>query len=77
MIADPRHPDANRSDAVGSHLDLVPTILAFAGLPEEERRKRYPFLKGHDLSGVVSDPTSVGPRGSSATPGKALCVRVS
>lgn len=70
VIADPRHPDANRSDAVGSHLDLVPTILAFAGLPEEERRKRYPFLKGHDLSGVVSDPTSVGPRGSSATPGK-------
>jgi arylsulfatase A-like enzyme len=70
VIADPRHPDANRSDAVGSHLDLVPTILAFAGLSEDERRKRYPRLKGHDLSGVVSDPASVGPRGSSATPGK-------
>jgi arylsulfatase len=70
VIADPRHPDANRSDAVGSHLDLVPTILAFAGLSEDERRKRYPLLKGHDLTGVVSDPASVGPRGSSATPGK-------
>ncbi len=35
------------------HLDLVPTILAFAGLPEAERRKRYPLLKGYDLSGVV------------------------
>jgi arylsulfatase len=70
VIADPRHPGANRSDAVGSHLDLVPTILAFAGLPEAERRKRYPLLKGHDLSGVVRDPTSVGPRGSSAKPGK-------
>jgi arylsulfatase A-like enzyme len=70
VIADPRHPGANRSDAVGSHLDLVPTVLAFAGLSEEERRKRYPLLKGHDLSGVVRDPAAVGPRGSSATPGK-------
>ena len=70
VIADPRHPGANRSDAVGSHLDLVPTILAFAGLSDDERRKRYPLLKGHDLSGVVRDPASVGPRGSSATPGK-------
>lgn len=70
VIADPRHPEPNRSDAVGSHLDLVPTILAFAGMSEDERRQRYPLLKGHDLSGVVSDPTSSGPRGSSATPGK-------
>jgi arylsulfatase len=70
VIADPRHPGANRTDAVGSHLDLVPTILAFAGLSEDERRKRYPCLKGHDLSGAVRDPASVGPRGSSATPGK-------
>ena len=70
VIADPRHPDADRSDAVGSHLDLVPTILAFAGLSEDERQKRYPLLKGHDLSGVVRDPSSAGPRGSSASPGK-------
>ena len=70
VIADPRQPGASRTDAVGSHLDLVPTILAFAGLSEHEQRQRYPLLKGHDLSGVVSDPTSAGPRGSSATPGK-------
>jgi arylsulfatase len=70
VIADPRHPGATRSDAVSSHLDLVPTILAFAGLSEDERRKRYPLLKGHDLSGVVRDPASDGPRGSGATPGK-------
>ena len=69
VIADPRHPGCGRTDAVGSHLDLVPTILAFAGLPEAERRKRYPFLKGHDLSGVVADPASAGPRGSSDKPG--------
>jgi len=69
VIADPRHPGASRTDAVGSHLDLVPTILAFAGLSEAERRKRYPLLKGHDLSGVVRDPASVGPRGNSEKPG--------
>jgi arylsulfatase len=70
VIADPRHPGAGRTDAVGSHLDLVPTILAYAGLSEDERRERYPLLSGHDLSGVVRDPASVGPRGSSAAPGR-------
>ena len=69
VIADPRQPGSGRTDAVGSHLDLVPTILAFAGLPEAERRKRYPLLKGHDLSGVVANPASVGPRGTSEKPG--------
>jgi len=69
VIADPRHPGVGRSDAVGSHLDLVPTILSFAGLSEGEQRERYPFLHGRDLSAVVRDPTSAGPRGSGAAPG--------
>ena len=70
VIADPRCEDGVRTDAVGSHLDLAPTILAYAGLSEEERQARYPFLKGQDLSGVVADPTSDGPRGSAGNPGK-------
>jgi arylsulfatase A-like enzyme len=70
VIADPRHPGGGRTDAVGSHLDLVPTILSYAGLPEAKRLQRYPNLKGHDLSGVVENPASVGPRGSSGKPGK-------
>jgi arylsulfatase len=70
VIVDPRRPGAARTDAVGSHLDLVPTILAYAGLPEAGLRQRYPALKGHDLSGLVENPTSVGPRGSSGEPGK-------
>jgi arylsulfatase len=70
VIVDPRHPGGGRTDAVGSHLDLVPTILAYAGLPESELRQRYPSLKGNDLSGVVENPTSAGPRGSSEEPGK-------
>jgi arylsulfatase len=70
VIVDPRHEGSARTKAVGSHLDLVPTILAMAGLSEEDQRGRYPFLKGHDLSGIVADPNSDGPRGSTDKPGK-------
>jgi arylsulfatase len=70
VIVDPRIPGGSRTDAVGSHLDLVPTVLAYAGLSAEEGKARYPFLKGHDLSNVVADPASDGPRGSAGNPGK-------
>jgi arylsulfatase A-like enzyme len=69
VIVDPRQTGGTRTDAVGSHLDLVPTLLAYAGLSEEEQQGHYPFLKGHDLSGVVADPASTGPRGSADKPG--------
>ncbi len=70
IVVDPRKPGGVKTEVVGSHLDLVPTTLAFAGLSESERQERYPFLKGHDLSGVVADPNSDGPRGSAENPGK-------
>jgi len=70
VIVDPKKLGGIRTDAVGSHLDLVPTILSYAGLSEDERKQRYPLLKGHDLSGVVADPRSDGPRGSSKNPGE-------
>ena len=56
VIADPRHPGAKRLDAVGSHLDLVPTILAFAGLSEDERRypTSLPEQKTVDLKNHVT-----------------------
>jgi arylsulfatase len=38
-------------------------------MSETARKQRYPFLKGHDLSGVVAEPASAGPRGSSNVPG--------
>ena len=44
--------------------------MSYAGLPEHETKKRFPFIKGHDLSVVVVDPQSDGPRGSSENPGK-------
>ncbi len=70
VIVDPRNPGGKRTDAVGSHLDLVPTMLSYAGLSEAERKQHYPFLKGYDLTGVVDEPDSDGPRGSSRNTGK-------
>jgi arylsulfatase A-like enzyme len=70
VIVDPRHPGGIRAEAVSSHLDLVPTVLGLAGFSEQEQRQKYPFLKGHDLSGVVTEPGVDGPRGSPKRPGK-------
>ena len=70
VIVDPRHPGGARTEAVSSHLDLVPTVLGLAGLSEQEWQQKYPFLKGHDLSSVVADSECDGPRGSSKRPGK-------
>jgi len=69
VIVDPRHSGGTSTEAVGSHLDLAPTILAYSGLTGGERKQRYPSLKGQDLSAVVANPGSDGPRGSSQQPG--------
>jgi arylsulfatase len=53
-----RHPDVRRDGAtnalVGS-IDLVPTLLSFAGLSDAERARRYPDLHGVDVSAAVAD----------------------
>lgn len=58
-----------RTAAIGSHLDLAPTLLEFAGLPEEQIRQRYPQLKGRSLKPAILDPGQAGPRGSADDPG--------
>ena len=65
----PGGPKGQRTAAVGSHLDLAPTLLAFAGLSDQEIRERYPHLKGRSLKGVMLDPAQDGPRGSVSSPG--------
>jgi arylsulfatase len=64
-----------RTAAVGSHLDLAPTLLAFAGLRDEEIRQRYPHLKGRSLKAAIADPNWNGPRGSVDAPadGALIC----
>lgn len=70
----PGGPQGKRTIAVGSHLDLAPTILEFAGLTPDEIRARYPNLKGRSLRNVILNPESHGPRGSADVPGDGALV---
>ena len=65
----PGGPQGQRTAAVGSHLDLVPTLLEFAGLSADEICARYPHLKGRSLKAAILDPKGDGPRGSERAPG--------
>ncbi len=68
-VCAPGGPQGQRTAAIGSHLDLAPTLLAFAGLDEDQIRQRYPHLKGRSLRGVILNPKGAGPRGSARAPG--------
>src|SRR3712207_7597123 len=48
----PGGPQGKRTAAVGSHLDLAPTLLEFAGLSQEQIAARFPHLKGRSLKNV-------------------------
>lgn len=68
-VCAPGGPRGRRTAAVGSHLDLAPTLLDFAGLGEQEIHNRYPHLKGRSFKPVIYNPESDGPRGSVNAPG--------
>lgn len=68
-VCTPGGPQGKRTAAIGSHLDLAPTLLAYAGMDEESIEQRYPLLKGRSLMGVIDDPEQDGPRGSTERPG--------
>ena len=68
-VCAPDGAQGRRTGAVGSHLDLAPTVLDFAGMEEAAIRERYPLLKGRSLRPVVMEPDVPGPRGSEAEPG--------
>ena len=65
----PGGPQGKRTAALGSHLDLAPTLLEFAGLSQEEINARYSHLKGHSLKNVLLNPGQDGPRGGANNPG--------
>jgi arylsulfatase len=73
-VCAPGGAQGQRTAAVGSHLDLAPTLLAFAGLKDEEIRMRYPHLKGSSLKAPITDPSGNGPRGSVNAPGHGALV---
>ena len=65
----PGGPQGQRTDSVGSHLDLVPTLLDFAGVGEEDLASRFPHLQGRSLKQVILNPEQEGPRGHAHAPG--------
>jgi arylsulfatase len=69
VVVHPEGPKGTTTQAVGSHVDVVPTLLSYAGMSAEEQKRRHPQLVGHDLSGVIAEPAADGPRGSSRNPG--------
>ncbi len=61
------HPDikgGNTTQALTSHVDVMPTLLSLIGLSDDEIATKYPFLKGRNFSSCLTQPNSVGPRGS-------------
>jgi len=70
VVVHPEHGTRRTTQALGSSVDIVPTLLEMAGVNEQQRRVLYPQLKGEDLSSVLGDPDAAGPRGSDAVPGK-------
>jgi arylsulfatase len=56
-----RHPDVpggRATSALAGAVDLVPTLLGFAGVSDAERRERYPDLRGINLAAALTDPAA-------------------
>jgi arylsulfatase len=76
-----RHPDVGSggtTDALASGIDLVPTLLGFAGVSDGARAERYPYLHGIDVGAAVADASArterdgLGLLFNYGTPGNAL-----
>jgi arylsulfatase len=66
------HPDyggGRTTDAVGTSVDIAPTLLRWAGVTAELQADRDPQLRGFDVAGVVTDPATFTARGSTTQPG--------
>lgn len=64
-----RHPDVAggaTTSALGSAVDLAPTLLALAGLDAAAIQARHPELVGYDLASSLEDPAAPGRRGEEA-----------
>ena len=56
IIVHPEIEGGRRCRAVTSHLDLIPTMIGNAGIPESEKAAVGEGLPGHDLSPLLMDP---------------------
>ena len=50
LIAHPAYAGGKTCQALTSHLDLLPTLVAMTGLPEPQRAAAVKGLPGHDFS---------------------------
>jgi arylsulfatase A-like enzyme len=69
VVVHPDHDGARTTDAVGTSVDIAPTLLRWAGVTPEVQSQRDPQLRGFDVAGVVADPATFTARGSTAHPG--------
>jgi arylsulfatase len=60
-----RHPDVaggRQTDALGSAIDLIPTLLELAGCDTGRVSQAYPWLDGVSVAGAVAEPSHRGER---------------
>jgi arylsulfatase A-like enzyme len=69
VVVHPDHEGGRTTDAVGTSVDIAPTLLRWAGVSPEVQAQRDPQLRGFDVAGVVADPATFTARGSTAHPG--------
>ncbi|MCU0975105.1 MAG: sulfatase-like hydrolase/transferase [Steroidobacteraceae bacterium] len=60
VIRHPAHAGGKRCQAITSHVDLAPTLVAMTGTPPEKRQSITKGLPGKDLSGLLADPPGAG-----------------
>ncbi len=58
VIAHPDFEGGRSCQAVTTHIDLLPTMIGFAGLPNDENAKVGDGLPGRDIGTLLSDPES-------------------
>jgi arylsulfatase len=60
IIAHPAGKAGGSTDALTSHLDLLPTFFGLTGLPETSRPASVKALPGRDFSAVLAEPEKAG-----------------
>lgn len=65
-IVHPDIKDGSDSAALASQIDLLPTLLSFAGVTDAERMTQVPMLRGHDLSRAMGQDRGLGAAGRTA-----------
>ncbi|MGL5838259.1 MAG: sulfatase-like hydrolase/transferase [Sphingorhabdus sp.] len=62
-IVHPDGPKAVKTDALVTHIDLAPTLMAFAGIEPDDLKAQLPSVVGRDYSDLVDRVGNAAPRG--------------